>query len=293
MELLRHCAYNQTSDRLLGTDVAAADFSDASLQERIPELRPNSGSGLWMIPFRGLPFSNTSVPLDLFYLDEHCQVIATVESYPLSQLSSTARLAASVLAMPAKTVVASNTKPGDQLLICTPEELKAQLRRAALVAETAPTQPPTKAAPAPESSAGARPQASVKPKSWWKKLIDPDPPDLRRATRESIPGLFVYYWTGGTPTPNQVRDISQSGCYVLTSERWYPGTIMQMTLAGKDKKGFEHSITVQSRAVRWGNDGVGLEFVLIDPKAPTRGEWLAPSGANREQFSEFLTKIKD
>jgi hypothetical protein len=292
MELLRHCAYNQTRDRLLGTDVAAADFSDASLQERLPDLKPNSGSGLWMIPFRGLPFSDARVPLDLIYLDEQCRVIAAVESFPLSQVSPSIRPAASVLAMPAQTIVSSDTKPGDQLLLCTSEELKVQLRRATQAAASSAANNAGTSLMPPQTEAAPPPAKNAKPKSWWQKLINPDPPDSRRAPRERLPGLFVYYWTGGTPTPNPVRDISQSGCYVLTNERWYPGTIMQMTLAGKDKRGFEHSITVQSRAVRWGNDGVGLEFVLNDPKTSARGEWLAPSGANREQFSAFLAKIK-
>ena len=61
-----------------------------------------------------------------------------------------------------------------------------------------------------------------------------------------------------------MKDISATGLYVVTEERWYPGTLILMTLqnthAGEEIA--ERSISVLSRAVRWGNDGVGLQFVL-------------------------------
>jgi hypothetical protein len=54
MESRQHCAYNQTRGCFLGLDVVAGDFSGASLNDWTSVLTPNSGAGLWMVPFRGI-----------------------------------------------------------------------------------------------------------------------------------------------------------------------------------------------------------------------------------------------
>lgn len=86
----------------------------------------------------------------------------------------------------------------------------------------------------------------------------------RRAVRLPAPGLVAYFFTGGAPRPNPIKDISVTGFYMCTDERWLPGTIIRITLqsidAGRD--GRRDSITVHSRVVRWGPDGGGFEFVL-------------------------------
>ena len=71
----------------------------------------------------------------------------------------------------------------------------------------------------------------------------------------AVPGLAAYYWTGAAPKAHSIRDISSTGLYVVTEERWYPGTLILMTLQEpKGEESVEHSISVHSRAVRWGND---------------------------------------
>ena len=101
-------------------------------------------------------------------------------------------------------------------------------------------------------------------KSWLGRWFLAGRAEKRRVARAPSPGLIAYWWTGGRNELQHVRDISASGLYVVTDERWYLGTHVQMTLAktftGKSKE--EHSITLFATAVRWGHDGVGLEFVL-------------------------------
>jgi hypothetical protein len=90
------------------------------------------------------------------------------------------------------------------------------------------------------------------------------PPDRRQARRLPTPGLVAYYFTGGPPRAHKLGNISVTGFYMHTDERWMPGTVIRMTLQMIDAKG-EHpaeSITVHSRVVRWGPDGEGFEFVL-------------------------------
>jgi hypothetical protein len=150
--------------------------------------------------------------------------------------------------------------------------------------------------PLEETSGFHQPPAfkKAKPKSWLERWLNPEPQDPRRTPRESLPGLTAYFWTGGTPEPHAIRDVSANGLYVVTEERWYPGTQIRMTLtrkqAGMDEA--ERSIFVQARAVRWGNDGVGLEFVLPDSRNLPRGQAPVADGADRQAFEEFLEQLK-
>ncbi|HEY1208420.1 MAG TPA: hypothetical protein VGE85_03545 [Terracidiphilus sp.] len=138
-----------------------------------------------------------------------------------------------------------------------------------------------------------------RPKNWLSRWWSPDPrtaPDLRSAPRESLPGLAAYYWTGAAPKGHNVKNISSSGLYVVTEERWYPGTLILMTLqvAGNGKEeGFEHSIAVHSRAVRWGNDGVGLQFIPQDTLAASSGQNPLVNGANRRELEQFLERLRN
>jgi hypothetical protein len=133
------------------------------------------------------------------------------------------------------------------------------------------------------------------PKSWLQRWFSPDrkTPELKRAPREHMPRLAAYYWTGDAPKPHSIRDISSSGLYVVTEERWYPGTLILMTLQEKDngEKITEHSISVHSRAVRWGNDGVGLQFIPQDAPGVQKGLESLPNGAKRKDLERFLKRL--
>ncbi len=133
------------------------------------------------------------------------------------------------------------------------------------------------------------------PKSWWKKLLVGDPVDPRRAVREPLPGLVAYFFTGGTPKEQPVRDISSTGIYILTEERWFEGTIVQLTLTDRHERTAERSITVNARAVRQGSNGVALEFIRLGDDH--RGDRLLElgdysNGVTVEQIEEFLRKFR-
>ena len=135
------------------------------------------------------------------------------------------------------------------------------------------------------------------PKSWLDRWWSPDPrkaPDLRKASREPLPGLAAYYWTGASPKAHTIRDISSTGLYVVTEERWYPGTLILMTLQETDngEQGFESSIAVHSRAVRWGNDGVGLQFIPQDVPAARNGLNPLAHGADKKELDQFLERLR-
>ncbi len=61
-----------------------------------------------------------------------------------------------------------------------------------------------------------------------------------------------------------VHDISTTGLYVLTKERWPLGELipLRVEVDGSPEDGSEPHITVQARVMRHGEDGIGLSFVL-------------------------------
>jgi hypothetical protein len=327
-EARKSCAYNLTKERFLGVDIDGGDFTVASLDDRIPALAPKSGAGLWLIPFRGISATSVHVPLDLVYLDRSCTVIDVVESFPIFRVSPSSPPAASVLVLPSHSIESTGTQPGDELILCTPDEMKRRLERLANASEDAGAvqdssqrrEEPVRAdslhvvsredrsrprlveeasTPAPTQqlfgTALVEPQKKEnKPaKSWWQKLLSPEPTLPRKAMRESFSGLSAYFWTGGAPVQHVIQDISTTGMYVVTDERWYPGTVVRMTLTDSKEPTVERSITVNAQAVRWGNDGVGLQFVFQDGKELGRGLDHVVGGISRKQLEQFLQPFRD
>jgi hypothetical protein len=132
-------------------------------------------------------------------------------------------------------------------------------------------------------------------RNWLTRLLLGDPVDPRKTKRELLPGLIAYFFTGGAPVGHAVRDISLTGMYIVTGERWYPGTVVQVTLTDRHKPTVERSITVNARAVRWGSDGVGLEFVLEAKKGRRGKAYKLPeqtNGVDMAQVEEFLRNYK-
>jgi hypothetical protein len=117
--------------------------------------------------------------------------------------------------------------------------------------------------------------------------------DRRRTERLSDPRLVAYYWDGGAPRAHDIRDISPTGFYLLTEERWYPGTQVMILLQrmGDAETDPERSITVNAEVVRFGKDGIG--FALAAPAEQTsRGsEGFRANGADRAAFYNFLQRL--
>ena len=123
-------------------------------------------------------------------------------------------------------------------------------------------------------------------KQWLNPVTTPG--NRRRAERRYVPGMVAHYFTGGAPKPQAIADISMTGLYLLTDERWMTGTMIQMTMQKPSKRGGKQSITVLSRIVRRGSDGVGAEFVMPE-SIDSRSHEIQPSQAtDRLALSRFL-----
>jgi hypothetical protein len=121
-------------------------------------------------------------------------------------------------------------------------------------------------------------------------------PDVnrRRARRFSSPGLVAYYWTGGSTHCYDVANISATGLYLRTKERWAPETLIQMTLQKNQagEVGKTGSISVLSEVVRWGEDGTGFNFVLRDRNLRYEPEVLPGDVVDRKSVEKFLKQLE-
>ena len=114
--------------------------------------------------------------------------------------------------------------------------------------------------------------------------------DRRRGDRMPATNLVAYYWTGGAPKAYQLGNVSHSGLYLLTEERWIPGTRIVMTLQkgiGGTSNSQEIS-RVESKVVRWGEDGVGCEFIESGFFDLNTGEIVQERKFDFEAFDRFL-----
>lgn len=115
----------------------------------------------------------------------------------------------------------------------------------------------------------------------------------RRAVRYPTPGLVAYYWTGGAPHSYHVGDMSATGLFLLTKERWAPGTLIQMTLQQQDGKSHNasNSLSVLSEVVRWGENGAGFNFILADYENVLQYGIVEGEAIERKSVERFLQRI--
>jgi hypothetical protein len=113
--------------------------------------------------------------------------------------------------------------------------------------------------------------------------------ERRRAPRREVPNLVAHYWDGAAPLAHHIRDISTTGLYLLTEQRWYPGTLVRILLqrTGVAETDPDRSITVNAKVVRSGSDGVGLTLVLLEAHPPQGTQRDSIDGADRQSFHRF------
>ena len=127
-------------------------------------------------------------------------------------------------------------------------------------------------------------------KSWFARLFSEE---RRRAPRHRSLPLVAYYWDGGEPVAHGILDASATGFYLLTQHRWYPDTVLAMTLqrvraAATDST---RAIAVNARAVRAGADGVGLAFVFTEGDRSLQARSLPTKAAGRRELRRFLKRV--
>lgn len=122
--------------------------------------------------------------------------------------------------------------------------------------------------------------------------------DHRRSPRHVTPPLVTYYWEGERTRaePRYILNISTSGLYLLTDRRWYPGTLVKMTLQKTENADTdsERTIAVLAKAIWSDSDGVGFKFVFA-----ASGDRLTTHGidgnrlADKKALVRFLQQLQE
>ncbi len=92
------------------------------------------------------------------------------------------------------------------------------------------------------------------------KFIDPE---SDRADRRPAEEFAAYWWDGAGVQEDAVRDVSSTGVFVLSRQRWERGDVVWLTLQRKGAVELlpERRMTMQGKAMRVVADGAGFLFV--------------------------------
>jgi PilZ domain len=125
--------------------------------------------------------------------------------------------------------------------------------------------------------------------NWFKRLSSSE---HRKAQRMKAPLLVAFYWDGAAPSSHAIQNISSTGFYLVTKERWLPGTMVTMTLQRTDmahgNSGTEPHISVLSKVVRLDEHGVGFAFILLEPHPAD----LTSRPAGKKDLTRFVEEVK-
>lgn len=294
--------YNRSRDGFFSLEVARFDTTAEPLKRLFDYLVNGSDLSLWLKPYRGIPATPGAKRFDLVYLDGDCRVTERLDKYPNPQIGISDGKPSSALLLPAHSAFASQISIGDQLVICEAAELEDLLAAlsdstdgdSSTPAEVVTGLPPSNSSflriPKPASTATITKKLSfVERVMHW---LSSETGSNQRLSRHPLPELIAYHWSGGTPQPYALGDISETGFYLLTDERPYPGTLIKMTLqrTNTNNERLQDCIAVYTKVIRWGPDGVGLAFVAVDAKDTKKTNHRPGDLADRETLHTFLKR---
>lgn len=276
-----------------------------------------SQGGVWLKPFRGLIPRMPGLPaIEIVLLSEKLEVVECIFGQPENGISEVDSRVSSALILPASTIESTKIAAGNRMRICDAQtrvewdcennEARARGSRCHCFMEEAKGEEQGSSAAQIQAAISAMKAAAqqeselvVAPKKrtlrermlGWLAGYKSDS-DRRRAPRSRFPKLVAYYWTGGTPKAFSIGDIGPAGFYLLTTDRWTPGTrlIMSLQHTDSDIEDPNGAITVPATVIRTSPDGVGFAFVpsaAVDPKSR---EVVPADHDSRERLKRFLER---
>lgn len=110
-----------------------------------------------------------------------------------------------------------------------------------------------------------------------KRLVRWIVPDKRVANRRKLPPVIGYLGQYRSSKEYKIGDISVAGFYMVTEERWVPGSAFPVTLERTDATD-RQTFTAYSTVVRTGVDGVAFTFLppQNEEKRAAQARALAP-----------------
>jgi uncharacterized protein len=112
-------ALNQTRQTYLSTDLALANTHWTRFRGLLGLAADDfgNGSGLWIIPCRGVHTLGMGFPIDVVYLDRALKVVDVQSAVKPWRFTPIRLSAASVLELPCHTAAATKTEVGDTIVI--------------------------------------------------------------------------------------------------------------------------------------------------------------------------------
>lgn len=276
---------------MITPDVVEIDTSRETFTAVAQRLKDIAGGGIWLNPYRGIPRVSFMPELDIVYLDEHFEVLRCIEGYRQATMDLPEIAAKSAIVLPAGRLSAARAQFGDKLEI-----------RDAVTG----VQKHWRAEGSDEGDRGSAVDESWHPRQDFvgslrnlfgglfgsrKEELKSPPSDRRRGTRHVIPGSVAYFSISG-PRAQEVSNISTDGFYVRTEDRWSEGTslLVGLQITNPVSREVEAMISVQSKVVRTGPDGVG--FVYDDE--PTHRNPMLGVGNPEQlvQLQKFMQRIQ-
>lgn len=116
--------YNRTREAFIATEAAVADSYVRRLVGLLGKTKrwAKVGTGLWIVPSRGVHTIGMMFPIDLVFLSKDKEVVHVEEYVRPFRISKVSLKASSVLELPTHTIYRTGTKVGDQLEISTLSE---------------------------------------------------------------------------------------------------------------------------------------------------------------------------
>jgi len=283
-----------TKETLIVPDVLKIDTAREPSSVVARNLNDIVRNGIWLSPYRGIPKVEKIPDLDIVYIDPDFRVLRCFEGYRQGSMMLPDVSASSALVLPSGRVSEARIQRGDKL----------ELRDAATGSQwhggdkgldrvVSPRE-------APESSNDdLRPLPKPQSTGLWSvlgRLIgskeEPKRSDRRKAERHAIPGLVAYFSLTRLRERFGVKSISTEGFYVLTEERWPVGTsiMVGLQIVNPVSHQVEATISVQSKVIWAGTDGVG--FAFDDDPAHRNRHLTVKSVEEWQQLEKFIQMIK-
>ena len=111
--------YNQTRETFVATEAVVADSYLRRLVGLLGKTQgwARLGTGLWIVPSRGVHTIGMMFPIDLIFLNKHKEVVHLEEHVRPFRISKVSLKASSVLELPPHTIYRSGTQVGDRFEI--------------------------------------------------------------------------------------------------------------------------------------------------------------------------------
>ena len=300
MQSQKLCVCNRSCEALIGSNLELIDTVHVQFRVLVKTFCNVPESGVWLNHFRGIPKGPRLSRSDVIFLDKDARVLDRVENFTETEFQPLHETAASALVLPAHSLGSIDLRPGDQLRICLSDRAGVVAGQPGLPGErcildakpgevrtaierSSPVVPAQPVAPAPKRSLRERFLLWLFPEAGQTA-------DRREKPRLPAENLVAYCWTGGSPLECRIANVSQGGLYMVTDERWLPGTRVMMTLQNEsaDSEQPDAVSRVQSEVTRWGLDGIGCRFVDSDFVDACSGLVMDGQVFDREAFERFL-----